>query len=121
MASCKDCLCYDICHQVIEYNADIDKCTGDKNHNMDKECIYFRCSSNYIKLPCQIGDYIEWDWGIKEDTEVEYHQILGFEFDQFGKVNRYITECIRPVVNHVNIRRIVPKLEAEKIMEGKDK
>ena len=47
MASCKECLCFDVC----KYNDGVNKwCKG--------TCPCFKDKSLYIKVPCNVGDTV---------------------------------------------------------------
>lgn len=67
MASCKDCIHYEVCKDYIETlakakNADLeaiskwlDEMTS-KSAQTDCECEHFKDRSLFVKLPCKVGD-----------------------------------------------------------------
>lgn len=57
MATCKECIHYDICINRIRYHADENEFTGKELTDMDKACKRFKDKSNEIKkgLECCTG------------------------------------------------------------------
>lgn len=108
MATCKECLHFEVCQFHID----------EETKMTVNECMHFQDTSKLIKLPCKIGDYIEWDNGV---GYLFYFEIIGFEFNTKGEVVRYITNgVVSPIVSHKAIRRIVTKEEAEKALKERE-
>ena len=58
MATCKECIHYDICINRIRYHADENEFTGKELTDMDKACKRFKDKSKFIELPCKVGDTV---------------------------------------------------------------
>ena len=52
MATCRDCIHYDVCHNNFK-NIDLNEEMTDK-----RCCVYFKDKSRFIELPCKVGDEI---------------------------------------------------------------
>lgn len=105
MAMCKNCIHIELCNDV---------CMVGYDDGNAEQCSYFKDTLKLVELPCRIGDYIEWDNGV---GKLFYFEIIGFDFDTSGKVVRYITEEVIPVVSHKSIKRIITKEDVERILK----
>lgn len=63
-----------------------------------------------IELPCNVGDYVEWDNGFGAKT---LHRVKGFLYNPSDLGLRFMIGDCTPIVNNLSITRIVPKEEAE--------
>ena len=52
MATCRDCIHYDVCHNNFK-NIDMNKEMTDKHC-----CVYFKDKSRIIELPCKVGNLV---------------------------------------------------------------
>lgn len=66
MATCKQCLHYDVCGGYLPSDLDKDvfdylrEGRGDEIPDIDERCGSFKRKSDFVKLPCKIGDTV-WD------------------------------------------------------------
>ena len=79
----------------------------------EKEADYL-IEHGVVVLPCKVGDYVEYDNGIC----LSLKQVRGFLYFEDGL--RYILEDCEPFVTHSNIKRIVPREQAEQALKEKE-
>ena len=92
MATCKDCIHYEVCKDYIETlakakNADLeaiskwlDEMTS-KSAQTDCECEHFKDRSRFVELPCKVGDKVYLD-----NLHIKYADVIGIYIDAFGGV-----------------------------------
>ena len=57
MATCKDCIHYEACHDMY-YEEHATRHFDPEKHNAEKECGYFKDRSRFVELPCGAGDTV---------------------------------------------------------------
>ena len=101
--TCKDCIHYDVCHKKEWY---LELGNISEHEGVDKVCKFFKDKSNFIELPCKVGDTVyiiennsvkKWYVGIIKNTgeywkcelksnKNKYKYDFRFaKFDDFGK------------------------------------
>ena len=67
-----------------------------------------------IVPPCKVGDYVEWDTGLK----LRLCRVNGFIYHTNDEIYplRYELDDCQPIVTNNAIKRIVPREEAEKAL-----
>lgn len=61
MATCKDCLSYDVCKELQGYQRKMDY---SQLMNIEDICNSFKSKSHYVEIPCKLGDTVcmRWSW-----------------------------------------------------------
>ena len=55
--TCKDCIHYEACHDMY-YEEHATRHFDPEKHNAEKECDYFKDRSQFVELPCKLGDTV---------------------------------------------------------------
>lgn len=74
MATCKDCLHYEVCQFHIDEETKLTV----------NECEHFKDRSKFIELPCKIGDTV---WCINESQIIEEDKVYQIIVRQFSDIN----------------------------------
>lgn len=70
MASCKDCLCFDVC-SIAEIMGE-DFC-----------CLDFKDRNRFVELPCKVGDKVYYFFSDSNYKKYEACEIVGFHIDKY--------------------------------------
>lgn len=102
MASCKDCINYELCKSLTDFTEEfIESCEKnfDKYGDAKEKCEHFKDRSKIVELPCKVGDVvyavskcnnkifskIVVEILLKEDNGYIYTEPCYFIFEDFGK------------------------------------
>lgn len=70
MANCKNCLSYEVCAKRKMYDNLRSKTGASTSSDLDCEC--FKDKSNFIELPCEVGDTVWYVNNPTDDFEGDY-------------------------------------------------
>lgn len=76
MASCKECLHYDVCEARIA----ADENYSERNYTENNNCSNFKDRTQFVELPCKVGNTVYF----VIDEEIIKETITGFEIDKQG-------------------------------------
>lgn len=71
MSSCKDCLHYEVCENAYP---------NFLVHSVGLQCRYFTTSSEWVHLPCKVGDKVYYTYQSPTTCEYSIHKIYLIEF-----------------------------------------
>lgn len=74
MASCKDCVHFEACKNIYEIHGDG---LSEESHG----CEHFKDRSQFVELPCKVGDKVYLD-----NLHIKYADVIGIYIDAFGGV-----------------------------------
>lgn len=101
MSKCENCIHYSVC----EFKRSID----------DTLCGHYKDKSLCVELPCKVGDYVE--FGEKGFLA----EVQGFVYNPSDLGWRYKLDFCTPTFDCYEIKRIIPKEEAEKKLKEIEK
>ena len=89
MASCKDCVHYEVCQMHYKQKCELTYGTEREveivmrkaQKAVDIECDYYKDRSRFVKLPCNVGDKVYLD-----NLHIKYADVIGIYIDAFGGV-----------------------------------
>lgn len=80
MATCKDCIHYEACHDMY-YEEHATRHFDPEKPNAEKECGYFKDRSRFVELPCKVGDTVYAYWDMCNSFSNVPHTIENFIVD----------------------------------------
>ena len=89
MASCKDCVHYEVCQMhykqkcelTYETEREVEIAMRKAQKAVDIECDYYKDRSRFVELPCKVGDKVYLD-----NLHIKYADVIGIYIDAFGGV-----------------------------------
>lgn len=69
MATCKECIHYEVCRALCKSKKEL------------VTCVVFRDRSRFVELPCKVGDRVYLD-----NLHIKYADVIGIYIDAFGGV-----------------------------------
>ena len=89
MASCKDCVHYEVCQMhykqkcelTYETEREVEIAMRKAQKAVDIECDYYTDRSRFVELPCKVGDKVYLD-----NLHIKYADVIGIYIDAFGGV-----------------------------------
>lgn len=108
MATCKECLHYEVCGGYLPSDLDKDvfdylrEGRGDEIPDIDERCGNFKRKSDFIKLPCKVGDCV---WYFDEESRsLVKGKVDGYLwFRSCGFALNVVWE--KPIMGHFSYRR----------------
>ena len=89
MATCADCVHYEVCQMhykqkcelTYETEREVRIAMRKAQKAVDIECDHYKDSSRFVELPCKVGDKVYLD-----NLHIKYADVLGIYIDAFGGV-----------------------------------
>lgn len=89
MATCKDCVHYEVCQMhykqkcelTYETEREVRIAMRKAQKAVDIECEHFKDRARFVELPCKVGDSVYLD-----NLHIKYADVIGIYIDAFGGV-----------------------------------
>lgn len=130
MASCKECLCYDVCEARIA----ADENYPERNYTENNNCSNFKDRNRFVELPCKVGNAVYETVFNRDKTfsHINTHKVVGIHLGDFPDLRGHkrqeylVTHCkmmnllSRIPLNKLGKTVFLTKEEAEKALEERE-
>lgn len=130
MASCKDCMHYDVCEARIA----ADENYPERNYTENNNCSNFKDRTRFVELPCKVGEEI-YEMVLTRDKSFSHwntHKVVGVHLGNFPDLRGHkrqeylVTHCeVMNLLNRIPLNKLgktvfLTRVEAEKALEEQD-